>query len=209
MPCAGRSASTEPLTGLPGVAMDLTTRPWLLPARRPPPKCACHVQRTGRARPGKRQRSTRDGTLPARTKKRVYFPILPLWRTNSSSVVPTGSVPSNRRKRTMLVALVRVSEVAGQPRPRQRRRNRAPRGARTDRTRTETPRRKTTPAMRTIGKGDIITSRVPGAGRDGIAGEFAAPPRSAWRGGTQRPDGQRFERRRRAPCSSVAVSTTV
>ena len=98
--------------------------------------------------------------MPARIKKRVYFPILRLWRTNSSSVVPAGSVCSNRRKRTILVLLMRVSEATGQPRPRQRTRNRAPRGARTERMRTAAPCGRTIPAIRTTGKGRILTGRV-------------------------------------------------
>ena len=50
-------------------------------------------QRTGRELPGIRQRSTRAGGLPARIRKRVYFPIVPLCRTKMTNPVP-GTQPA-------------------------------------------------------------------------------------------------------------------
>ena len=47
-----------------------------------------HGQALGRWTPGNRQRSTRFGGSPARTRKRVYLPILPGWRTKISRRIP-------------------------------------------------------------------------------------------------------------------------
>ena len=62
----------------------------------------------------------RAGGLPALIRKRVYLPIRPAFRTNSSSLTPARSLRSKRWKRTSGAPLERATALTGQPLPWQR-----------------------------------------------------------------------------------------
>src|SRR2546430_10044602 len=71
---------------------------------------------------GSRHMSTRAGSLPRRTAKRVYFPISSGWETRISRVTPKRRERSNLRNSTgaaprLLDTATRLSDLIGQPRP--------------------------------------------------------------------------------------------
>ena len=101
--------------------------------------------------------------------KRVYLPILVGLVTNTWIRAPARSERCSRPKRTRPVRVERARTIAldarrGQPRPLQSASTRAPRGARTDRTRMRAPVRVSRPAMRTIGNGLSSRGHARGAG---------------------------------------------
>src|SRR5215218_880185 len=147
-----REARGEPASGAlernrPAGTLAICVRPAIMGAESSGP--SHDGQRTGFETPGRRQRSVRIGVLPARIRKRVYLPITPGARTNSSSWTPAGSTRSNAPRRSRPVTEVRRWERRGQPRPEQRAVTVAPSGARTLSTLIRAPRFSTIPFRRT------------------------------------------------------------
>jgi hypothetical protein len=95
----------------------------------------------------------------------VYFPICPGFATRISSTTPAGSALSKRLNLTVTVptlvaGAIRLSNLVGQPRPRQATVIPAPGGASTDSSLSFIPELDSAPTMRTIGNG----SRTPAGG---------------------------------------------
>src|ERR1019366_2710234 len=110
-----------------------------------------------------RQVSTRAGSLPRRTVKRVYLPICPALKILTSRTAPARSQRSKRPKETSTVpplalffaATTRLWVFGGQPWPWQVTLTLAPTGASTVNSAILTPEDLAEPAIRTTGKGCI------------------------------------------------------
>jgi len=90
---------------------------------RVPPRGAHEEGHTSGLTPaGSRHESTRSGSLPRRTVKRVYSPILPGWETRISRVTPKRRERSSLRNSTGATpdrfdTATRFTDLTGQPRP--------------------------------------------------------------------------------------------